>query len=271
MIKIFVLGDVVAKAGRRALDSFLHKAIAKYSPDIIGLNGENLAGGFGLSRKIFDSLKRQFPIDFITLGNHWHRHRDIFHFGFENKHVVFPGNSWNLKSRKVYGKKIKNQNGIEFGVVNVLGNVFMSPENGNAIEYIQDCLDRLDTKINILDFHGEATSEKQAIARIFADKFVLIYGTHSHVPTMDHRIIAGRCGYISDLGMTGAYDSVIGMDISAAMSKFSGDGSSKYHPAENNLAMMGVIAEVDTSRQECISLKRLVFSENGEYEYPTFI
>ena len=268
---IAVLGDVVARAGRDALDQFIPKLKDQYQVDGLIVNGENLAGGFGISKQIFEDLTEKHGVDAITLGNHWHKNRDVYHLGYENEKLVFPGNAWNLKKKNIHGKIITLKNGEKLGIINVLGQVFMHPENDSPFEQIKKCLEELDVKTVVVDVHCEATSEKQALAWEFAGQVSLLYGTHSHVPTLDHRILQGHTGFVTDLGMTGAYDSVIGMDIKAAVNRFQGESSSKYKLAKDNLWMPAMLCEIDADSGVCNSLKRLVYAESGVREWdPVF-
>ncbi len=268
---IAVIGDVVARAGREALDLYIPKLKEKYSIDGLIINGENLSGGFGISKKIFEEITDKHHIDAITLGNHWHKNRDVYHLGYENEKLVFPGNAWNLKKKNISAKVITLKNGNKLGVINVLGQVFMHPENDSPFLQIKKCLEELSVKAILVDIHCEATSEKQAIAWGFAEQVSFVYGTHSHVPTLDHRILKSHTGFVTDLGMTGSYDSVIGMDIKAAVKRFEGDSSSKYKPAQDNLWMPTILCELDHHSGVCISLKRLVFTDSGVKEWdPAF-
>ena len=199
---IAVVGDVVARAGREALDQFIPKLREQYSIDGLVINGENLAGGFGITKTIYKELIENHDVDAITLGNHWHDNKDVYHLGYENEKLVFPGNAWNLKKKNIRGKIITLKNGEKLGIINVLGQVFMHPKNESPFEQIKKCLEEMEVKAIMLDMHCEATSEKQAMAWGFAGQVSLIYGTHSHVPTLDHRILKEHTGFVTDLGLS---------------------------------------------------------------------
>ena len=261
----------MGRPGRKALTKLLDVARAEFNPDFVIANGENVAGGFGITEKIYNQLVESFSIDAITMGNHWQDKKDIHAIREKENVIVLPANEGNINSVNDGFKIFTSKSGVRVAVINLIGQVFMNPNNRSPFEAADKILDKIpeSVKIRIVDFHGEATSEKQAIAQYLQDKISMLYGTHSHVQTADERLFAGRCGYITDLGMTGPYDSVIGIRTDAALNRFLKGERKKFEPASQNLWLTGVCADIDESTGDCKSVTRFRYEfdkirEQGE-------
>ena len=214
IFSVLAIGDIVGKAGRDCLRHLLPELREQYHPDLLIVNGENIAGGFGLTEKIVKNLFHDLKVDVITTGNHWCDKRDIEKFSTNYPMLLFPANMYNVSSHQkgYYIGKTKNQQ--HYAVINLLGQVFMKGENLSPFRMIDKILEELPSYISniILDIHAETTSEKQAMAHYLEGKVALVYGTHTHCQTSDERILGGKTAFITDVGMTGSFDSVIGMD-----------------------------------------------------------
>lgn len=258
MIKVVAIGDVVGKVGRQSLVKALPLIRDKYQPDIIVVNGENAAGGFGITPKILQQFLEKLEIDCVTTGNHWHDKRDIFKLLDSSERLVVPANMFNVEKLEYGFKILQTKTGVSFAVVNIVGNAFMHTDNRNLFL----CLDQIfkqipsNVKIRIVDVHAEATSEKQGVGCYLSGTASLVFGTHSHVPTADERILGEHTGFITDLGMTGAYDSVIGMKADAAISRMKDGERKRFEPASKNPWVPFIIAEIDEANGACQKIVR---------------
>lgn len=262
-MNILLIGDVIGRPGRRALSSGLEKLRRTHEIDFTIINGENIAGGFGLTRKLYDELTEHFAIDAITMGNHWLSKKEILSFYKDASRLVLPANAGNL-SDEAYGLKVipSKKTGKNVAVINLIGRVFMHPDNRSPFDSAEKLLGKIpsDVKIRIVDFHGEATSEKQVMAWHLVKRVSCLYGTHSHVPTADERILENFTGYVSDLGATGAYDSVIGMKKEAAIERMIKQVKSpSLEPASDNLWLCALIVKIDDQTGQCLEIKREQF------------
>lgn len=265
MIKIIGIGDVIGRPGRIALEAGLKKVRETHDVDFVVVNGENAAGGFGLTRKIFDQFIDTLGVDCVTTGNHWMDKREIYDF-LDHDRLVLPANMGNVDDTKQGWRIIRTKKGVAIAVVNLLGKVFMQGENRSPYDAVEKMLDRVppNVKIRLIDIHAEATSEKQGIAQLLAGKASVVYGTHSHVPTADERILKNYTGFVTDLGMTGPYDSVIGMDSQAAIKRMRTGERKNFEPAKGDLWFYACLFEVDEISGACTRVERLRFPvDNG--------
>ena len=259
MLKICAIGDIVGKAGRNALNQLLPVIKKNHSPDIIICNGENAAGGFGLTKKVFDELTKKIGVDVITMGNHWHDKPEIYNFAPAQPNIVLPGNMGNVENLADGMKILTSKNGIRYAVINLIGTAFMKPGNACPFQAADELLSRIpqSVKVKIVDFHAEATSEKQALGHYLAERVSLFYGTHTHTPTADERVLKSHTAFATDVGMTGAYDSVIGIKIEASIARFIGAGNKKFEPAKGDPWVCALVAEIEPSSGKCANLQRL--------------
>jgi metallophosphoesterase (TIGR00282 family) len=258
MIKILAIGDVIGKPGRRALAKLLPLARQQLSPDIVLCNGENAAGGFGLTKKIYTQFTETFGIDCVTMGNHWHDKPEIHSFASEASRLVLPVNMMNVEGLQKGYRLLKTPSGVPFAVINLIGRAFMHPDNRDFFDPVDQILEQLpgNCKIKIVDFHAEATSEKQAMAHHLKGRVSLCYGTHSHVPTADERILNSCTGFTTDIGMTGPYDSVIGIRSEAALLRMKTGERKKFEPATHDLWFCFILATVDPVTGQCVRMER---------------
>jgi len=263
-VKILAIGDVIGRAGRNALTQALVRARARYAPDIVLCNGENAAGGFGLTKKIYTQFTEELKIDCVTMGNHWHDKPEIHSFAPEAARLVLPANMANIADENVGLKVLQNAAGQKFAVINLIGKAFMHDGNRSPFDAVSRLMQHIppDVRIRIVDMHAEATSEKQGIGHFLAGRVSLVYGTHSHVPTADDRIFENHTGYITDLGMTGAYDSIIGMRKELALKRMLSEKKEKLEPAEGDPWFCAILAKVDPESGRCQHIERLQWRLN---------
>lgn len=208
-MNFLLIGDIVGRAGRRALRKHLEGMIEKHEIDFVVANGENAAGGFGITEKVADELF-EYGIDCLTMGNHTWKNKDIYKFIDSEPRLIRPLNF----PPGIPGRGVSSflKNGRRIVVVNLIGQVFMQSHD-SPFRVIDKNIKsiRMEADILLIDFHAEATGEKLALARFLDEKVDCVFGTHTHVQTNDAQILPGGAAYISDLGLSGAVDSILGM------------------------------------------------------------
>jgi metallophosphoesterase (TIGR00282 family) len=260
VIKILAVGDVIGRPGRHALLKGLELAREAHNPDFVVVNGENSAGGFGITKKIFDEMIGPYGVDCVTMGNHWMDKKEIYEFR-DHPQIVLPANMSNVDEPSRGLRILETKSGVRVAVMNLLGKIFMKGENSSPFDMADKMLDLVPSyvKVRLLDIHAEATSEKQGMGQYLAGRLSILYGTHSHVPTADERILKGHTGYVTDLGMTGPYDSVIGIDATSAVRRLRTGEKKNFEPAKNDLWFYGMIFEVNEQTGACHAVHRLRF------------
>jgi metallophosphoesterase (TIGR00282 family) len=206
---ILFVGDIVGGLGRRALLALLPALRDSHAPDFIVVNGENAAGGVGITPKIADGLFAA-GVDAITLGNHTYRHREVYGYLDQEQRIVRPANF--LRSQPGHGWCVVERDGVRLGVLSLSGNLFMRagrPAFSEADAALYELRKRADHVL--VDMHAEATSEKIAMGWHLDGRVTAVVGTHTHVPTADSRVLPGGTAYITDVGMTGPRGGVIGV------------------------------------------------------------
>jgi hypothetical protein len=244
-MRILFIGDVVGRSGRAVVLERLPGLIVNWKLDLVVINGENAAGGFGITEAIYSDLI-EAGADAVTLGNHSWDQRDALVFIERAPRLIRPLNFPNGTPGRG-AALIEAKNGARVLVMNAMGRVFMDPLDdpfaGVDRELTACPLGRSCDAI-IVDFHGEATSEKQAMGHFCDGRASLVVGTHTHVPTADHRILAGRTAFVSDVGMTGDFDSVIGMSKDEPLTRFLRKiPSARFEPASGPATLCGVAVE----------------------------
>ena len=247
-MNILILGDVVGPAGVKAVKEKLPKIIKEKKVDFVIVNGENAAdSGRGITKKIFEEFLKA-GADVITTGNHAWDHKDAEDIASKNINFLRPSNM--PKDSPGKGEGIFIKNGKRFIVLNLMGNVFMKKCDDVFVE-AKKFIDRFKlgngkADFIIVDMHGEITSEKMAMGHLFDGKATMVVGTHTHVPTSDHRIMEKGTAYQTDLGMSGDYNSVIGMNKDNSLKKFLKDSSAENHfPALGEATISGLLVTAD--------------------------
>lgn len=252
-MKILIVGDVVGKPGRTILNEFLERKSDEY--DFIIVNGENAAGGFGLTEKIADGFF-DIGVDMITTGNHVWDKKEMYEYLQKTDKVIRPLNY--PKGVPGIGYTVLSaKNGEKVAVVNLLGRVFM-PQVDCPFQRFDEILEdiRKETKNVIVDFHAEASSEKMAMGWYLDGKVSLVFGTHTHIQTSDNRILHKSTGYITDIGMTGAHDGIIGMKVESVLPKFLTGLPSRFEVCEDNIRLNGLEIELENDGS-CKSVERI--------------
>jgi metallophosphoesterase (TIGR00282 family) len=249
-IKVLFLGDVIGKPGRKAVEKF----IKGFSADFIIINGENLAGGIGITPLVAHEMF-SFGVDLITTGNHVWKKKEMIPFLMGERRVIRPLNY--PGGTPGFGHSIITKNEKRLCVVNLEGRVFMTPLDC-PFRAMESLLQKIDTKIPmIVDFHAEATSEKIALGWYLDGKVAGVMGTHTHVQTADNRILPKGTGYITDAGMTGPADSVIGMEKSVVLEKFVTQLPQRFEVGRDDIEVQGVLLTLENLGNRCVSIERV--------------
>jgi metallophosphoesterase (TIGR00282 family) len=246
-MRILFVGDVVGRSGRTVINERLPKLIRDWKLDLVVVNGENAAGGFGITESIY----REFVdagADAITLGNHAWDQKEALVFIERAPKLIRPVN-YPVGTPGRGAAMIEAKNGARTLVINAMGRIYMDPLEdpfGSVERELAACALGAGADAIVLDFHGEATSEKQAMGYFCDGRASLVVGTHTHTPTADLRILAGGTAFMSDVGMTGDYDSVIGMAKDEPLQRFVRRiSTSRFEPATGAATLCGVAVETD--------------------------
>lgn len=254
-MRVLFLGDIVGKPGRGTVRKNLFRLRGEHQIDFVIANGENAAGGFGLNLEVSKELL-DGGVDVITLGNHTWKHREIIQVFQREERVIRPAN-YPEGTPGIGSGVFMAANGERVGVFNLLGQVYLEPLECPFRwgETIAEEL-RRQTPYVILDFHAEATSEKAALAWHLDGKVSAVLGTHTHVPTADERILPSGTGFITDVGMCGPINSVLGVKTEIAVGKFIKKLPARFEVAEGPVTINGVILEMASDGQTT-SIQRL--------------
>jgi hypothetical protein len=271
-MRILFLGDVMGRAGRDAISDRLPGLIETYGFDFVIANGENASHGRGLTEGHFRAL-REAGVDAVTLGDHAWDQRDTISYIARETALIRPVNF--LPGAPGRGAMlIEARGGQRVLVVQAQGQVFMSPVDNpfHAVEKaIADCPLGDVADAIVLDFHSEATSEIQAMGHFLDGRVSLVVGTHTHIPTADQRIFRGGTGVMSDAGMCGDYDSVIGMETDEPLERFlTGIAQGRFVPAEGEATLSGVAIETDSRTGLCLSIQPLRVGGSMPEALPVF-
>ncbi|MEZ5925343.1 MAG: TIGR00282 family metallophosphoesterase [Hyphomicrobiaceae bacterium] len=248
-MRLLFLGDVVGRSGRAAVLEHLPRLITRYRLDFVAINGENAAGGFGITEAICGDLL-DAGADVVTLGNHAFDQKEALVFIERQPRLVRPLNmAPGTPGRGV--TLVKARNGADVLVINAIGRVFMGEQDDpfRAVDReLQACPLKEAADAVVIDFHAEATSEKQAMGYFADGRASLVAGTHTHVPTADDRILPKGTAYVSDIGMCGDYESVLGMDTEEPLNRFlTRIPRSRFEPALGPATLSGLCVETDDS------------------------
>ncbi len=241
-MKVLFVGDVVGKPGRAGLARAMPGLLERHEPDLVIVNGENSAGGLGITESTAKDLF-SMGTDVITLGNHAFRHRDVFDYLDQSDRVVRPSNFMSANPGK--GHTIVEVAGVRVAVINLIGQVQLRAARSPFAES-EVLLDRLEGRADAIfvDFHAEVTSEKVAMGWHLDGRVGAVVGTHTHVPTADARVLPKGTAFISDVGMTGSRDSVLGVRWEQALEGFRTQMAIRFTTADTDLWVNAVVIEL---------------------------
>ena len=254
-MKILFVGDILGRAGRRAVQQNLSKVQAEHGIDLTIVNVENAAGGFGVSSAIAEAILKM-GADVLTSGNHIWDQKEVYPHLDRQPRLLRPANYppgvpghgvWTGESRS----------GVPVAVLNAQGRVFMANIDC-PFQVIQRELERIDesVKVIVVDFHAEATAEKMAFGWYLDGRVSAVIGTHTHIPTADVRVLTAGTAYVTDVGMTGSYDSVIGMRVEESLARFLTGVGSRFQPVIQDPRFSSVIIEVDEASGRAVHIER---------------
>jgi len=255
-VNVLIVGDISGKPGRKLVRELLPKIKAERDIDFVIANGENAAGGFGITRETANELFYN-GIDILTMGNHTWDNKDIFNFLDKEERLIRPLNY----PEGTPGKGsiiVKLTNGLKIGIINLLGRVFLSNVEcpfTTALKEIEKM--REETSIIFIDFHAEVTSEKVALGWYLDGKVTGLVGTHTHIQTADERLLPQGTAYITDLGMTGSYNSVLGVKKELVIQKFLTQLPVRFEVAKGDEIFCGVIIKVDDNTGKAVQIERV--------------
>jgi 2',3'-cyclic-nucleotide 2'-phosphodiesterase len=257
-VKILFVGDIVGSPGRRIVHERLADILAERQIDLCIANGENSASGFGITARIAEDFFA-WGVQVITGGNHIWDRKEIVDFFPHEPRLLRPANfPSTLPGSGLYLGCA--QNGVEYAVLNLQGRTYMTPlDDPFRIAMIELAKIPPSVKVIFVDIHAEATSEKQAMGWYLDGKVSVVVGTHTHVPTADERVLPGGTAYITDAGMTGPHDSVIGMQKEGVLQRFLDALPARFVVAEGDIQMNTVLIDVDESTGRARSIERLNF------------
>ena len=251
-LKVLMIGDIVGKLGRRTVASLLPEIRRSHNVDLVIANGENAAGGRGLTSATADEMY-QAGIDVITSGNHIWEHREIYRILDSEAPILRPMNY----PEGAPGRGILTRDGV--AVVNLIGRAFMPGHLDCPFRAADEALACLhDYRVIIVDMHAEATSEKIGMAYYLDGRVSAVLGTHTHVPTSDTRVLPKGTAYVSDVGMVGALDSILGMEIEPIVQRFLSQLPARFAPVERGPAVFNaVLIQIDPDSGRALSIQRL--------------
>jgi hypothetical protein len=253
-MRILILGDVVGEPGRRLVETFLPILRREHAVDFVVVNGENAAHGYGITSRIAEGWFDQFGVDVITTGNHAFDVKDIVPYFQKEPRLLrpanfppgTPGNGHVL---------LHTPGGQEVLVINLMGRVHM-PVCDDPFRCADAVLARERADLVLVDMHAEATSESQAMGWYLDGRVAAVLGTHTHVPTLDAKILPGGTAYVTDIGMVGPYAGVIGMSKETSLSRFLKAKGDRFEVAEGDLQLHGVL--VVTEGRKAVSIQRIL-------------
>ncbi len=261
-MRILFIGDIVGKPGRRAVRDLLPQLVAERSVDFVIANCENAAAGFGITREVVEDLY-SYRVDVLTSGNHVWDKREVLDFIDDYETLLRPANY----PEGVPGRGsvvVPAPGGTYVGILNLAGRVFM-PAVDCPFRTAEREIQKMKRKapVVIVDFHAEATSEKQALGWFLDGKVTAVVGTHTHVQTADEEIRPGGTAYLTDAGMTGPFDSVIGMRKEAILERFLTQVPNRFDVAKGDVRLQGVLIEADPSSGRALKIERISLPLDG--------
>jgi 2',3'-cyclic-nucleotide 2'-phosphodiesterase len=260
-VNILFAGDVVGGLGKRTLLALLPALRERFTPDFVVVNGENAAGGLGITPKIADQLFGA-GVDVITLGNHTYRQREIYDYLDDRREILRPANF--LRSQPGHGWCVVQHDGVSLGVVSLSGNLFMDAgrpafaEADAALHALRGQADHI-----LVDMHGEATSEKVGMGWYLDGRVTAVVGTHTHVPTADARILPGGTAYITDVGMTGPRGGVIGVKREQAIEAMATKMPIRFETSTEDPWLNAVLITTGAEALRAVAIRQLLEPAEG--------
>jgi metallophosphoesterase (TIGR00282 family) len=256
-VHLIAVGDVVGRPGRRAVRELLPGLRERFAPCVVVVNAENAAGGSGITRETAAALL-DAGADVLTTGDHFFDNNAVGEVIEKEPRVLRPAN-WSAHAPGRGWGVFQTRAGVELAVVNLMGRTFMHPPAASFFDEADAILGALErkAKLVVVDFHAEATSEKIAFGRYLDGRVSLVFGSHTHVQTADERVLGGGTAYLTDAGMTGPHDSVLGRDYESVLTRMRTGVPSRFDVAKKDVRLQGVVATVDAESGRASAIERL--------------
>ena len=263
-LKLLCVGDVVGAPGRKVLREALKTLVPQHGIDCVIVNAENVAGGSGLTPALYDKIL-SYGASVITLGDHIYRRREIIPILETSDRVVRPANFAASAPGKTF-TVFETESNQSVAVISVMGRLFMKFPTNCPFAAVDQALATLPqhVKIVVVDMHAEATSEKIAMGWHLDGRVSVLFGTHTHVATADERILPGGTAYVTDLGMTGPHDSVLGRDKERVLRAMITAVPAPFDVATGDACLNGIVVTVETSTGRAVEIERVFFRGSGE-------
>jgi metallophosphoesterase (TIGR00282 family) len=262
-MRLLFIGDIFGRPGRTIVKHRLTEVVAQHGVDLVIANAENSAAGFGITPPIAEELFEQ-GISVLTTGNHVWDKREIMEYmaqgdGHPSRRLIrpanypagTPGHGWYEGQTRA---------GVKYAVINLQGRVFMA-SNDDPFRVIDDILKKITAKVILVDVHAEATSEKMALGWYLAGRVTAVLGTHTHVPTADERVLPGGTAYQTDVGMTGPFDSIIGVQKELVIQRFLTNLPARWEPATGDARFCAVLIDCDETSGKATAIQRLMLKD----------
>ncbi len=263
-MRILFIGDIVGRPGKHACTQLVPKLREDLRLDLVVANSENIAAGSGMTPQMFNKLRHQ-GVDCCTMGDHIYRRREILELLNSSDRIVKPANL----PREAAGREfmvVQGSNDVPVAVVSLLGRTFMNLKADCPFHGIDRVLQRIPSEVRVIlvDMHAETTSEKIAMGWYLDGRVTAMVGTHTHIPTADERVLPKGTGYITDLGMTGPYDSVLGRDKTAVIKALCTSMHYPYNVATDDVRLSGVVLDINEATGRTNSIERISVPDPGE-------
>jgi metallophosphoesterase (TIGR00282 family) len=260
-MRILFIGDIVGRPGRQLVKTGLAGLISRYGVDLVIANAENAAAGAGITREIGDELL-ELGVDVMTSGNHIWDKREVFSYIGTEPRLLRPAN-FPAGAPGNGSYLARTRDGVSVGVINVMGRVFMAAMDDPFAVVLREIeVLRQRARILFVDFHAEATSEKIAMGWHLDGKVAVVVGTHTHVQTADERILPKGTAYLTDVGMTGPHDSIIGVDVEPSLNRFLTALPQRFEVASGNARLNAVVVDADEASGLATDIERLSYSQD---------
>ena len=267
-LRILCLGDIVGRPGRQVVHQKLPALVRDKNVDLVIANAENIAGGSGITTNLFHKI-RSYGVDVVTLGDHVYRRIDIVPTLQASERIVRPANLAHAAAGRPF-TVVTTNSGVQVAVFCLLGRIYMNLPANDPFAAADWVLQQFPASVHvaICDMHAEASSEKVAMGHWLDGRASLVFGTHTHIPSADARILAGGTAYISDLGMCGPYDSVLGRRKDRVLKAMTTNMPHNYEVATGDVRLCGVFVEIDPDTGRAVSIERVeVSGGNADQAY----
>ncbi len=267
-LRILALGDVVGRPGRTVVHQKLAGIVRQRQVDLVVCNAENIAGGSGITANLFNKI-RSYGVDVVTLGDHIYKRLDIVQTLQSSERIVRPANLASTAAGRMF-TVIQTNSGHSVAVFSIMGRIFMNTPVDDPFAAADRVIKSLPDKVKFIvcDIHAETTSEKGALGHYLDGRVSMIFGTHTHIPTADAKVLPGGTAFITDVGMCGPYDSVLGRRKDRVVKHMTTNMPHPFDVATGDVRMCGAIAEIDETTGKAISMERIeVAGENADSAY----